>query len=142
MILQIIPALASVFAIAILTLGGSRLPPINDPVQVVADCQSLVEMKQRGEIQLTETNLWITGTLAKEQWPISIAALNPLWISVFDDRVSIMISTGGIDASYGFLIPYLKQTNYNHIGRGRNQINGRYISKTQFQDIYYWEDIE
>mgnify|MGYP003607236035 CR=1 FL=1 len=141
MILQIIPALASVFAIAILTLGGSRLPPINDPVQIVADCQSLVEMKQRGELTFDE-NSRPRGALATGQWPSSITTLNPLGIYVSDDRVSIMISTGGMDASYGFLIPYLKQTNYNYIGRGRIPINGRYISKTQFQDIYYWSDIE
>ncbi|MDY0126281.1 MAG: hypothetical protein RBS09_08830 [Anaerolineaceae bacterium] len=142
MIIQIIFALASVIAIANLTLGGSRLPPINDPVQVVADCQSLVEMKQRGELKPNEIDVRRTGTLAKEQWPASISALTPLGVSVFDDRVSILISTGGMDASYGFLIPNLKQTNYNYIGQVRYSTGVKYISRTQFQEIYYWEDIE
>ena len=120
----------------------NRPPPLQNPIQIVADCQSLVEMKQRGELKLDESDKWTVGTLAKEQWPSSISALIPRGIYVLDDRVSILISTGGIGPSYGYLIPYLKITNYNHIGRGRLPTNGIYISRTIFQDIYNWSTIE
>ena len=120
----------------------NRPPPLQNPIQIVADCQSLVEMKQRGELKLDESDKWTIGTLAKEQCPPSISALKPRGIYVLDDRVSILISTGGIGPSYGYLIPYLKHTNYNHIGRGRLSTNGIYISRTKFQNIFNWSTIE
>jgi len=120
----------------------NRPPPLQNPNQIVTDCQSLVEMRQRGELKLDESDKWTIGTLSKEQWPSSISALKPRGIYVLDDRVSILISTGGIGPSYGYLIPYLKHTNYNHIGRGRFPTNGIYISKTKFQNIFNWSTIE
>ena len=134
--------LGLVIAIAYPFFKVNRPPPLQNPCQIVSDCQSLVEMKQRGELKLDESDKWTVGTLAKEQWPSSISALIPREIYVLDDRVSILISTGGIGPSYGYLIPYLKITNYNHIGRGRLPTNGIYISRTKFQDIYNWSTIE
>ncbi len=134
--------LGLVIAIVYPIFNVNRPPPLQNPIQIVADCQSLVEMKQRGELKLDESDKWTIGTLAKELWPSSISTLKPRGIYVLNDRVSILISTGGIGPSYGYLIPYLKQTNYNHIGRGRLPTNGIYISRTKFQDIYNWSAIE
>ncbi|HMO41475.1 MAG TPA: hypothetical protein PKE17_18840 [Saprospiraceae bacterium] len=120
----------------------NRPPKITNAAQLVADCQALVELRRGGSLQIEQSDAWTRGTISSNQWPDSIYELNPRGVFVLDDRVSIFISTGGIGPSFGYLIPYLKSTNFNHIGGRRTIISGSYVTRTRHENIFYWASIE
>jgi len=120
----------------------NRPPAIKNPIQLVADCQMLVELKHKGKLTLEEKDPWTRGSIILEQWPVSLAELEPRGVYVLDDRVTILVSTGGIGPSFGYVIPYLKQTNFIILGRGRTKIGGSFVSKTEYTNVYSWTNIE
>ena len=115
---------------------------IINPEQLISECQQLVELKQQGNLTLDESDQWTRGSITSTQWPPSIVALQPRGVYVLDDRVSILLSTGGIGPSFGYVIPYLPKTNFNYLGRGRTQIGNSYVRKTEHKNIYSWSEIE
>ncbi|HMP00774.1 MAG TPA: hypothetical protein PKE26_16885 [Kiritimatiellia bacterium] len=120
----------------------NRPPKITKPAQLIADCQTLVELRHGGPLVIEQSDAWTRGSISSNQWPSSISELKPRGVYVLDDRVSIFISTGGIGPSYGYLIPYLKTTNFNHIGKKRATISGSYVMRTRNENIFYWSSIE
>ena len=51
-----------------------------------------------------------SGEISKSEWPESVKALNPRFVSVYENSLVITLSTGGINPAWGFLIYPDKRT--------------------------------
>jgi len=120
----------------------NRPPPITNARALVQDCQTLVEQYSDGLLEYNTNKVRFTSGVVEAQWPATVAALKPRALYVSKDRVIILISTGGIDASYGYVVPYLTVTNFTIPRRGRRADHGVRMTKTKYPNVYYWSGIE
>jgi hypothetical protein len=64
-------------------------PPINDPNALLQECAGLLKTP---------------GRMEEADWPPAIRKLSPRFVRVDPEYVEITISTGGIGASWGYLV--------------------------------------
>lgn len=134
--------IAVVIALIYPFFAVNRPPGISDAAALVQDCQVLAEQHLSGELQIDTSNRRLSGGVIESELPQSIAALKPRGVYVKDDRVIILISTGGIDASFGYIVPYLTVTNFAHVGKRHQPVDGVNLSMTKHKNVYYWSGIE
>lgn len=68
-----------------------RFPTITDPHQLLAECAHISDTAPAGEYPA-------------EKWGPAIRSLNPRFVRFENKRINIVLSTGGIGDSWGFLI--------------------------------------
>jgi hypothetical protein len=120
----------------------NQCPAIDDTMALVQDCQTLIKGNNTGAISIDRSKGRFSGGLSNVEWPQTLSALKPRAIFLKDDRVVILISTGGIGSSFGYMVPYLSVTNFSHVGRRRVRNGGVYLSKTKYENVYRWDGIE
>jgi len=64
-------------------------PPVNDSAALLRECATLLDHP---------------GRVQEPNWPASVRSLKPVRVHVRNDCIVITISTGGIGASYGYLV--------------------------------------
>ena len=105
-------------------------PKINDPNQLIAECSKL--MPSNEEISKIDWTVYVKIT--KSDWPESVKALNPRYVSVHENYMNITISTGGINPGWGFLIYPDKRT--EAVARSER------ITEIEHPGIFRYETIE
>jgi hypothetical protein len=64
-------------------------PPVDDPNALFQECANLVKTP---------------GRIEEANWPPSVRKLSPRYVRADREHVNITISTGGIGASWGYLV--------------------------------------
>ena len=104
----------------IVKVSRPHWPKINDPNLLIAECSKLIVND---------------GEISKSEWPESVKALNPISISVYENSLAAIISSGGIDAAWGYLIYPDKRTETVPPG-------GKRILGIEHPGIFRYETIE
>lgn len=110
-------------------------PRIDNAEILVKDCKTLILQKSLGKLEFNPRKSYFSEGLIEEYWPDSIKKLKPRAVYIEEGYVSILISTGGIDPSWGYLVlpeNSKKLEKLNHIR----------IYDTKNENIYKWEGIE
>jgi len=77
------------FIYPIIKVSRPHWPKINDPNRLISECSKLMVNE---------------GIISKREWPESVKALNPRSVSARENYLVLTISSGGIDAAWGYLI--------------------------------------
>ena len=117
---------------------------IENPSALVNDCKMLIEQKEKGTIEFFDKRegFKLEGTLKESFWPNTIRNLNPISVSVEKESVSIMLSTGGIGACFGYLISFKEILNAPTNYKKWPIINGLHLQKSKYPNIYKWQGVE
>jgi len=117
-------------------------PKVHDAKQLVSDCQELIDLHSQGKLTIVTEGGRQLNSIVSEQWPASIASLRPICVYVDNERVTILTSTGGIDPSFGYMIPKLEGNTLSQIGTERPVVQGVKIRETPYSNVWFWRGIE
>jgi len=117
-------------------------PKVQDANQLVSDCQELTDLHNEYKLKLVTERGWQMNSIVSEQWPASIASLRPIGVFVGDEGVRILISTGGVGPSFGYLIPNLEKDTHSQAGTEKPVVRGVKIRKTPYSNVWFWRGIE
>lgn len=100
---------------------SNRWPKIENPGTFHQECINLIESNKKKEIKLDKY-----GCLDKEMFPPEIRKVKPACVCIYNDKVEILISGGGIGAGWGYVVGY-------------NIKENKYTWPSKYKDIYRYE---